>query len=68
MSRTVPILLYHSIAEEASAQFRKWAVRPRDFAAQMGYLHENGYTPMTVTRLAVRPLITDTLLLSRLVT
>jgi peptidoglycan/xylan/chitin deacetylase (PgdA/CDA1 family) len=52
MSQTVPILLYHSIAEEASAQFRKWAVRPRDFAAQMGYLHENGYTPMTVTRLA----------------
>jgi peptidoglycan/xylan/chitin deacetylase (PgdA/CDA1 family) len=52
MSLAIPILLYHSIAESASAQFKKWVVDPRDFAAQMAYLHENGFTPLTVTRLA----------------
>lgn len=51
MSISIPILLYHCIAEEASSQFRKWTLPPRDFAAQMDYLHENGYMPVTVTRL-----------------
>lgn len=52
MSAAIPILLYHSIAADASAQFRKWVVAPHDFSTQMSYLHENGFTPVTVTRLA----------------
>jgi peptidoglycan/xylan/chitin deacetylase (PgdA/CDA1 family) len=58
MNLAVPILLYHSISDDASAQFKKWTVSPRDFAAQMGYLHENGFTPLTVTRLA-RVIVND---------
>ena len=52
MNLEVPILLYHSISDDASAQFKKWTVSPQDFAAQMGHLYENGFTPVTVTRLA----------------
>ena len=49
MRTQVPILLYHSIAKHVAPRYRKWAVRPEMFSAQMRYLHENGYTPMTVT-------------------
>ena len=50
MSTPVPILLYHSVAERGAPRYRKWAVRPDMFIAQMRYLHENGYTPITVTQ------------------
>jgi peptidoglycan/xylan/chitin deacetylase (PgdA/CDA1 family) len=52
MSAAIPILLYHSISESASARFREWSVRPGLFAAHMQYLQRHGYTPITVTQLA----------------
>ncbi len=58
MSVQVPILLYHSISEEATPQFRKWTVRGETFAAHMAYLHDCQYTPITVTQLAQA--LTDT--------
>src|SRR5437764_272682 len=50
-TQRVPILMYHSIADEASRAFRPFAVPPALFADQMAYLAQNGYTPLTVTRL-----------------
>jgi peptidoglycan/xylan/chitin deacetylase (PgdA/CDA1 family) len=50
MIKPVPILLYHSIATDAGPQFRNWTVSPELFAAQMAYLFENNYTPITVTQ------------------
>lgn len=51
MNVQVPILLYHSVAEQVAPGFRKWSVRPALFAAHMAYLHNHQYTPMTVTQL-----------------
>ncbi len=48
---TVPILLYHSVAEEVAAPFRPWAVSPAHFAAQLGYLREHRYTPLSISQL-----------------
>src|SRR5579859_6674544 len=47
----IPILMYHSIALVNNAKFRPFAVPPKNFAAQMAYLHQHGYTPVTVTQL-----------------
>lgn len=52
MNRAVPILLYHSIAEDVPAKFAEWAVPPRMFAAQMAFLSDHEYTPITVTQFA----------------
>jgi len=52
MSIPVPILLYHSVAEDVTPQFHRWAVCPEVFAAHMAYLHAHGYAPITVTQLA----------------
>lgn len=52
MSVIVPILVYHSIAEDVAPQFSRWAVHPEVFAAHMAYLHDHHYTPITVTQLA----------------
>jgi peptidoglycan/xylan/chitin deacetylase (PgdA/CDA1 family) len=52
MPAGIPILLYHSISQEASLRFKKWTVTPELFAAHMAYLYELGYTPITVTKLA----------------
>ena len=46
----VPILLYHSIAEDASPKFRRWVVHPGLFATHMAYLHDHGYTALTVSQ------------------
>jgi peptidoglycan/xylan/chitin deacetylase (PgdA/CDA1 family) len=53
----VPILLYHSIADEVSPLYRKWAVSPQQLAAHLGYLSSAGYTPLTVSQLT--QIITD---------
>lgn len=50
MRTPVPILLYHSIAEDATPQYQRWAVCPEMFAAQMAYLQEYQYTPLNVTQ------------------
>lgn len=51
MKLKIPILLYHSIAEYAAGPFRQWVVSPAVFAAQMAYLDQRGYTPLTVSQL-----------------
>lgn len=43
--------MYHSIAVVDNRRFQPFAVPPRVFATQMAYLHQHGYTPVTVTQL-----------------
>ncbi len=50
--KKVPILMYHSISHDASPKFKPFAVSPELFAKHMAYLHEHGYTPITVTQFA----------------
>ncbi len=52
MSAPVPILLYHSVAQNATSHYRKWAIHPGIFATHLAYLSEHGYTPITVPHLA----------------
>ena len=47
----VPILMYHSISDHASARFRPFTVSPRSFIDQMAYLHRYAYTPLTISQL-----------------
>ena len=42
--------MYHSISNHASAKFKPFTVPPKVFAEHMAYLHQHGYTPMTVTQ------------------
>ena len=46
----VPILMYHSISDQAAPRFKQFAVPQKVFATQMEYLHTHGYTPITVTQ------------------
>ncbi|MFI0421491.1 polysaccharide deacetylase family protein [Spongiactinospora sp. 9N601] len=48
----VPILMYHSITDTPTAETRPLAVRPGDFADQLGYLKDRGFTPITFGDLA----------------
>ena len=48
----VPVLMYHSIATAATRKFRRFAVAPDEFAAQMAYLAAEGYQPVTAAELA----------------
>jgi peptidoglycan/xylan/chitin deacetylase (PgdA/CDA1 family) len=52
MRQLIPILLYHSIAENVAPDYRRWAVTPAAFAAQLAYLRQEGYHALTVTELA----------------
>lgn len=52
MTTIVPILLYHSIANDASPRFRRWTLTPSRFATHMTYLRDRAYTPTTVSGLA----------------
>lgn len=54
MRQLIPILLYHSIAEHVAPAYRRWAVTPTAFAAQMAYLRQQGYHVFTVSQLAQR--------------
>lgn len=57
----IPILMYHSIAEEATPKFKPFTVSPMLFAEHMAYLHGNGYTPLTVTQFVTRREVVATL-------
>jgi peptidoglycan/xylan/chitin deacetylase (PgdA/CDA1 family) len=46
----VPIVMYHSIALDATPMFKQFAVAPALFADHMAYLDDHGYTPLTVTQ------------------
>lgn len=48
----VPVLMYHSIARDVSAEFRRFAVDPDEFGAQMDYLAAEGYHTVTAADLA----------------
>lgn len=52
MEKKVPILLYHSVADDASPSYSDWAVGPELFTAHMAYLVEQEYTPLTVGQFA----------------
>ena len=47
----IPILMYHSISDHASARFRSFAVPLSLFAEQMARLQSLGYTALTITQL-----------------
>ena len=47
----VPVLMYHSIDARATRKFRRFAVDPAEFAAQMDYLDDAGYRPVTAAEL-----------------
>lgn len=69
MRTAIPILLYHSIATDITAGFRPWTLAPAVFDAHMGYLHENAYSPLTITQLVQtmrtgKPLPTKPVLIS----
>jgi peptidoglycan/xylan/chitin deacetylase (PgdA/CDA1 family) len=49
--RPIPILLYHSISDDASSQYLQYAVTPADFRAQMELIAERGYRTLTVSEL-----------------
>jgi peptidoglycan/xylan/chitin deacetylase (PgdA/CDA1 family) len=46
----IPILMYHSIAYDATRRFKQFTVPPTLFAEQMAYLSQHGYTSLTVTQ------------------
>jgi peptidoglycan/xylan/chitin deacetylase (PgdA/CDA1 family) len=50
----IPILLYHSISNEASSSFNPWTVSPSRFDEHVKFLREEGYTSLTVTELVNR--------------
>jgi peptidoglycan/xylan/chitin deacetylase (PgdA/CDA1 family) len=47
----VPILMYHSISNQATRRFRQFAVPPHLFARHIDYLYRRAYTPVSVTQL-----------------
>ena len=49
MIRNVPILMYHSISDEAEPKFRRWTVRPNQFRSHLTMVRLQGYTPLTVS-------------------
>jgi peptidoglycan/xylan/chitin deacetylase (PgdA/CDA1 family) len=47
----IPILMYHSVSDACAPRFRRFAIRPGTFEAQMRYLSEQGFTTLTVSGL-----------------
>jgi peptidoglycan/xylan/chitin deacetylase (PgdA/CDA1 family) len=43
----VPVLMYHSIAEQGPAALAQWRLHPRSFEQQLHYLRENDYYTVT---------------------
>jgi peptidoglycan/xylan/chitin deacetylase (PgdA/CDA1 family) len=54
MTNSIPILMYHSVADDPPASTRSLAVLPGCFELQVSYLVKNGYTGLTFTDLADR--------------
>jgi O-antigen biosynthesis protein len=44
----VPVLMYHSVSDEAPKRYRRYVVRPQTFAEQMAYLDHHGFTVLRV--------------------
>jgi peptidoglycan/xylan/chitin deacetylase (PgdA/CDA1 family) len=47
----IPILLYHSISEDATRAYTRWNISPSAFSEQLDLLQEQGYTPLTISSL-----------------
>jgi peptidoglycan/xylan/chitin deacetylase (PgdA/CDA1 family) len=54
MTGRVPVLMYHSIAEDPPEATSALAVRPGDLERQLGFLRENGFTGLTFGDLCER--------------
>lgn len=52
MSVSVPILMYHSISDQATPAFRPWVIPPDIFDAQMRHIQQSGYTALTASQFA----------------
>ncbi|MEU6528918.1 polysaccharide deacetylase family protein [Streptomyces sp. NPDC046928] len=52
MTGSVPILMYHAVADAPAAAIRALSVTPAAFAGQMDVLAERAFTPVTPARLA----------------
>jgi peptidoglycan/xylan/chitin deacetylase (PgdA/CDA1 family) len=48
---SVPILMYHLVAPDPPARFRKYTVRPDEFEWQMAWLRRRGYSALTMDSL-----------------
>jgi len=44
---TIPVLMYHSIADEGPAALAQWRLSPASLAQQLKYLDEHGYYSVT---------------------
>ncbi len=47
----IPILMYHSISPQASRRFKPFTVAPEMFEAQLAYLADQSYSPITISGL-----------------
>jgi peptidoglycan/xylan/chitin deacetylase (PgdA/CDA1 family) len=52
MTESVPILMYHAVAEHPSAATRRLSVTPRSLQEQLAFLVGHGFTGMTFSDLA----------------
>jgi peptidoglycan/xylan/chitin deacetylase (PgdA/CDA1 family) len=52
MTGSVPVLMYHAVAAAPSPATHRLSVHPAAFEAQLDFLGENGFTPMTFCGLA----------------
>lgn len=52
IGKNIPILMYHSISDQANPKFRQFTVSPSLFIEHLAYLQQHMYTPITVTQLA----------------
>ena len=48
--KKIAILMYHSISDHATPQFKQFTVSPALFTDHMAYLRQHAYTPITVTQ------------------
>jgi peptidoglycan/xylan/chitin deacetylase (PgdA/CDA1 family) len=48
-SRTVPVLVYHSVCTDPAPLMRDWAITPDRFREHLAFLNERGYTTVTVS-------------------
>jgi peptidoglycan/xylan/chitin deacetylase (PgdA/CDA1 family) len=48
LSRSIPILMYHEVTPHPHPAFRKYAITPAKFAAQMRWLALCGYEPISL--------------------
>jgi peptidoglycan/xylan/chitin deacetylase (PgdA/CDA1 family) len=48
-TRTVPVLLYHSVCTDPAPLMREWAITPERFREHLAFLDDRGYRTLTVT-------------------